>query len=609
MNGVPAWWRAHPAWAAVLVIALIALAASASGLWNGFAYDDLFMIRDNPSVKTLRDPLAYFGESYWGPTRGHASAYRPVTIWLWSLQWAAAGGSPWIFHAVNVGLYVAVSVLVLLVLRTLLAAGPAALGAAVFAAHPVHVEAVANVVGQAELTVATLLLLSLWAYARDRQRGDLRPLTIAAIVALFAVAMFIKEHSVVLPALLVALELAGRRLRFAPVADPWMPRLRLTVLLLGLTVAMYLLVRVEVLGLVTADDPHWSLRGLSFGQRAAVMLALVPEFVRLLLWPARLYADYSPAHTPVLPTLSWAHVPGAITLVAVLVLIGVAWRRRATLPLFAVAWFAITMALLSNLLFPIGVIIAERMLFLPSVGIALLAGWAAANAAEWQGLRRALAVSVALAAVLAGTVHSAIESRVWADNPTLFSTLATRAPTNFRAPFALAEFNALGGRFDVADTLFQRALALDPTQVPARLAYAQELQIQGRCDRALPLLISARKDDPYSAAAVVGTAYCQLAGQRFTDARLTSLQGLAMGMSPELLRQARQLADSMLAVTDSADPRNRFIREGRPFVRGGGPLPVTIRRSSLQELQKQWSLQGLGQGATPPAGGSPDPDS
>lgn len=70
MNGVPAWWRSHPAWAAALVIALIALAASASGLWNGFAYDDLFMIRDNPSVKTLRDPLAYFGESYWGPARG-----------------------------------------------------------------------------------------------------------------------------------------------------------------------------------------------------------------------------------------------------------------------------------------------------------------------------------------------------------------------------------------------------------------------------------------------------------------------------------------------------------------------------------------------------------
>lgn len=608
MNGVPAWWRSHPAWAAALVIALIALAASASGLWNGFAYDDLFMIRDNPSVQTLRDPLAYFGESYWGPARGHPSAYRPVTIWFWSLQWAAGAGSPFIFHAVNVGLYVAVSVLVLLVLRLLLAAGPAALGAAIFAAHPVHVEAVANVVGQAELTVATLLLLALWLYGRDRQRGDLRAGTMVAIVVAFAVAMFLKEHSIVLPALLVALELAGRRLGFAPVTDPWVPRLRLTVLLLGLTVALYLLVRVQVLGLVTADDPHWSLRTLSAGERATVMLALVPEFVRLLCWPARLYADYSPAHTPVLPTLSWAHLPGTITLLGLIALTVMAWRRRATLPLFAVAWFILTMALLSNLLFPIGVLIAERMLFLPSVGVAVLVAWAAAEAAEWQGLRRALAVSAALAAVLAGSVHSAIETRVWMDNPTLFSTLATRAPTNFRAPFALAEFYGLGGRFDVADTLFQRAIALDPSQVPARLTYAQELQIQGRCDRALPLLLSVRRDDPYSSAAVIGTAYCQLAAQRFSEARLTALQGLAVGMDPPLLRQARRLADSMLVVTDSADARNRFLREGLPVTKGGGPLPVTIRRFSRQELQRQWSVQRSRQAATSAGGSSPEPE-
>jgi len=271
-----------------------------------------------------------------------------------------------------------------------------------------------------------------------------------------------------------------------------------------------------------------------------------------------------------------------------------------------VAWFIITMALLSNLLFPIGVILAERMLFLPSVGVALLAGWAAAAAAQWPSRWRPLAVSLALAAVLGGSVHSAIESRVWMDNPTLFSTLATRAPTNFRAPFALAEFNALGGRFDVADTLFQRALALDPTQVPARLAYAQELQIQRRCDRALPLLLSARRDDPHSEAAVVGTAYCELHAQRFSAARLTALQGLVVGMNPPLLRQARRLADSMLVVTDSGDARNRFLRDGLPFTKGGGPLPVTIRRSSLQEMQRQWSLQGLRQGATSTGGAPPE---
>lgn len=607
MNGVPAWWRSHPAWAAALVVAVIALAASASGLWNGFAYDDIFMIRDNPSVKPLRGPLAYFGESYWGPISGTASAYRPLTIWLWALQWAAAGGSPWVFHAVNVGLYIAVSVLVLLLLRALLAAGPAAVGAAIFAAHPVHVEAVANVVGQAELTVAVLVLGALVLYARDRRVGDLRPRSLGGIVAMFALAMLLKEHAIVLPALLVALELAGRHLGFAPLPDPWAPRLRLTVLVLGLTVAVYLLVRVQVLGLLTDEASHWSLRNLSAGERATVMLALVPEFVRLLVWPARLYADYSPAHTPVLPDLSWAHLPGALTLVALVWLLALAWRRGSTLPLFAVAWFALTMALLSNLLFPIGVLIAERMLFLPSVGVAVLAGWVAATAVEWQGVRRAIAMSVAAGAVLAGTAHSFVRSQVWLDNPTLLSTLAVQAPTNLRAPFVLAEFYAAGGRFDVADTLFQRALSLDPTHAPARLTYAEELQVQGRCDRALPLLRDVRRDDPNSEGALVGLGYCLLDAQRFSEARLAALEGLSAGLNPRVFRVVRRHADSMLAVTDSGDARNRFITQPLPYVRGGGPFRVSFSRMPIQELQRRRKLQGLGQGAT--TASEPLPDS
>ena len=350
MNGVPAWWRSHPAWAAALIVGAIALAASASGLWNGFAYDDVFMIRDNPSVTALKSPLAYFGESYWGPSRGYASAYRPLTIWAWALQWAVGSGSPAVFHGVNVALYIGVSLLVLAFLRQLLPAGPAGVGAAVFAAHPLHVEAVANVVGQAELWVALCVLVAVTLYARDRRRGELRPLTMGLIVLAFAISLFFKEHGVVLPGLLVILELAGRRLGFVAAADPWVPRLRLTVLLLVLTTASYLLLRQQVLGMLTNDDPHWSLRFLSAGERATVMLALVPEFVRLFLWPARLYADYSPAHTPVLPQLSAAHLPGALLLLAIAGLGLLAWRRRAAMPLLVLGWLVVTMSLLSNLL-------------------------------------------------------------------------------------------------------------------------------------------------------------------------------------------------------------------------------------------------------------------
>jgi hypothetical protein len=88
-----------------LVLA-VALAASFTGLWNGFTYDDVPIIVDNVSVHDVRWPWEYFGESYWGSVRGN-SLYRPLAVIAYSLQWAAGDGSAFPFHLVNILLYVA----------------------------------------------------------------------------------------------------------------------------------------------------------------------------------------------------------------------------------------------------------------------------------------------------------------------------------------------------------------------------------------------------------------------------------------------------------------------------------------------------------------------
>src|SRR5690606_32733147 len=137
------------------------------------------------------------------------------------LQWAAGDGAPWVFHAVNILLYAMVAVSLLFFLRQVVGHGAAALGALVFAAHPLHVEAVANVVGQSELIVASLLLSGVALYARDRRDGALRVRTAGWIVAGFTFGLFTKEHAIVLPALLICVEWAGRRAGFADDPDAW----------------------------------------------------------------------------------------------------------------------------------------------------------------------------------------------------------------------------------------------------------------------------------------------------------------------------------------------------------------------------------------------------
>lgn len=595
-DGLPLWWQRHSAVVAALVVALIAIAASGLGLGNGFAYDDVFIIRDNPAVNTLQPITQYFRETYWGPARGHDALYRPLTVWAYAVQWKLGGGTPLIFHAVNVTLYAAASVSLLLLLRSLAPAGPALFGAAIFAAHPLHVEAVANVVGQAELWVACAVFGSATIFLRARRRGPLPWPTMALLLGLFTVSLFIKEHGIVLPALVVALEWVALP-PDAPRDEDARRRTRLFVLLLGLVAACYLLLRSRILGAVTGDEPFWGLRNLGAPQRMLVMLGLVPELLRLLLWPARLYADYSPQQTPLLPTLSWQHVPGIVGVVAVVALAVWAWRRREPLLGLGLLWFGITFLPVSNILFPIGVLIAERTLFLPSVFVACLAVWAAMRATAWPALQRGVAVAVMLAMLALGLARSVTRTPVWADNPTLFSTLVVEAPDNFRGYFALAEFYELGGRWSVADTLFQKSMALYPEQVPARTSYAQALQVNRQCARALPLFESAMRDDPESPNALVGAVICNLDLQRFEEARRLALIGAAAGWQEPRLRDLRIVAESVLVAMDSVDARNRFWRSGRPFERTGRPLRVEV----VRDAQSRRRAQSSPQSATAPA--------
>jgi hypothetical protein len=505
----------------------------------------------------------------------------------WALQWAAGGGAPWIFHAVNILLYALVAVSMLFFLRQIVGHGAAAVGAMVFAAHPVHVEAVANVVGQSELIVASLLLSGVALYARDRRHGALRRRTAGWIVAGFVFGLFTKEHAIVLPALLVCVEWAGRRSGFAPVADAWQTTRRL-VLVLGLIAATYLAWRAQVLGAVTGDLPHWAVRDRSLWERALIMLGVFPHIVRLLFFPARLYADYAPAHVAVLPEPALGHLPGLLLLVVAVTGLVIAWRRGWALPLLAAAWFTVTFAPTSNIPFPIGVILAERTLFLPSVAVAVLLAWVSSQAADWPSGTRAVAASLFIAAVGFGSIHSAIRTRVWTDNPTLFSTLAVEAPTNFRGQMALAEYNSRGGRWKSADSLYQVAVALYPEQVMARLAYVKDLQVHGEFGPALVLARRALQDEPDNPAALVSEALSLMHFQRFREARSSLLTAAGFDGASPVITMLRTVTDSMLVVTDSVDARNRFAREGRAA--GAWTVPLAVRvtpdlRKRLDALQ------------------------
>ena len=111
----------------------------------------------------------------------------------------------------NVVLHAAVSALLFLLLSALSTVPAAFVGALLFAVHPVHVEAVANVVGQGELLAAGSVLLAVHLYLRGTEWTDpLRALLVPVLVVLYLSGLGSKEIAVTLPALLVLAELARR---------------------------------------------------------------------------------------------------------------------------------------------------------------------------------------------------------------------------------------------------------------------------------------------------------------------------------------------------------------------------------------------------------------
>src|ERR1041384_4548644 len=231
-----------------------AAATGAPSLGNGFVYDDVPAIVENPLLHSLANSAHVWVSSYWraGPL------YRPLPVQLFALEWWVGAGA-WLVYRLP---------------RRVLPAGAALAAAALFAAHPVHVEVTANAVGQNELLAALFVLLAVERYLAWRESGGLGAPRRGALALLYLLAIAAKETGYVLPALLAAAEVLA-------VADrrPWRDRWRETApayLMLAGVALIGLLVRVIVLGGLKGEVAALPLRGLAAGERAIARAAAAP---------------------------------------------------------------------------------------------------------------------------------------------------------------------------------------------------------------------------------------------------------------------------------------------------------------------------------------------
>ncbi len=430
-------------WRIGFLLALVTV-VYANSLGNQFTLDDELYITGNPQVTRFSWP------GLLAPNRT-TNVFRPLSFLTFAFNWAI-GPHPFGFHVLNLLLHAAVVVLLYFLFRALLrdnAYGPtiALVAAALFAVHPIHTEAVTSIVGRPEL-LATGFLFTAWLlHLHDRQ--------ILALLC-FALALLSKESAaVLLPLVLVGDYALGKWKplpRYAGIAT-------LTAIYLGLL---------------------WRVQGGRFGQRVispldnplgnlpapwrilnAVRVAW--KYLALQLYPHVLSCDYSFNEIPIFK--DWRHtLPAAIAAAAVVGLWLWAIARRKGEWILAGGIYFAGFTTTSNILIPTGTILGERLAYLPSAGICLLAAavWARLFAEAERKDQQKWAVAVLAAVVALLGARSIFRNRDWKDNETLFASAIRAVPNSAKAHNNLGLLYLNERQQDRAQREFETVLRIYP---------------------------------------------------------------------------------------------------------------------------------------------------
>lgn len=432
-------------WVVAAGLAVLCLAVYSNSFGTGFPLDNRQLILRDPRVRalTLENLRLIVDRSYWWPY-GESGLYRPLTTLSYLFNYAVLGNAerPAGYHAFNLLLHVA-NVLLLwrIVLRVTARPWTAIAAAALWAVAPLSTEAVTNIVGRSDLMAATASLSAVLIYLRWRRFGlegtPGRPferytpaLAIAVIVTLGALA---KESAIAVLGALVTIELCWWERTTS------VKRLLVLAAACAAPVGWWVWQRAAVLGasgaaeFPFADNP---IVGATFVQGRLTALQVMWRYVVLLAWPAHLSNDYSYPQIPLAAgsVMDW---------VAALLLVGgtlvALWQTRANRRVLFFAAFAfITFLPGSNLLFPAGTIMGERLVYLPSAGLAALVAIRLARIELAAGTPRLASVVLALLVVAYGA-RTFARNPDWTDDLSLWRSAVVSSPASAKAHRALAE--------------------------------------------------------------------------------------------------------------------------------------------------------------------------
>ncbi|XP_056640085.1 protein O-mannosyl-transferase TMTC1-like [Diorhabda sublineata] len=468
-------------WSLYSLVSTVAVICHLNGLNGDFVHDDIPAVIRNKDV-LANNPLGrIFMNDFWGTPMAEMTShksYRPFTVLTFRANYLVFGLNPAWFHLTNILLHSAACSLFTRVCLCVAGLRPqfAALAGILFAIHPIHTEAVTGIVGRADVLACMFFLLSLLAY-HGRADGIYH---VWISILLGGLSMLSKETGITILVINLAYDFflhwhclkrsLGERkwnketLQFTKRAAKILTSLGI-LLTLRLAILQGSLPKFSQQDNPAAFHPSIYVRFLTFGYLAAFNMWL-------LLCPSTLSHDWQMGSIPLVTTISDLRNLVTIFFLGLTFLLAIKslseFEPQKHTPLvLGLLLLVLPFLPASNLLVTVGFVVAERLLYIPSLGSILLIVYGIQILWYRCYFHRQTIVSLVLLLLVSGVLRTLIRNRDWLSRESLLRAGLITLPYNAKMHYNYANFLRDAAKPELAKTHYLKALELWPAYASA----------------------------------------------------------------------------------------------------------------------------------------------
>ena len=481
------------------LIAAITFITYLPDLHGDFVFDDVHIIKNNPLITGKLSISFALTSAYWAFTvygakdPHHGEAYRPLTTITNYILFQSGQGSPFIFRLVSLILHITVVLLLFILLKKLkIPELTAFVLALIYALHPAFVEVIASAANRSAIVVTIMELIIILLLFKENKTKPFNFMDFILVFILFFMGIFSKESALFFLILLPIIYWILSKHGF--IKKNLLDFFINFILPMGLVLIIYLILRAKALSGVYNKGSFNFLDNPLVNQDVTVRiltgLSIIAHYIVKLFIPGNCCADYSyaqvlPVKTPFNP---WV-IAGIL-----LPLIIVFFSKKNPLRILGAIWFLLLLFFISNIPYVFGTIMADRLLYTPSIGMVIWSGTLSYNKILDKKVKFLLATGI----IITMGIVTFTRIPLFHDSCTLFKASIRCAPNSAKVWYGTGVCLQREHKYALSIEAFRKSLLIYPDFENAAIQYGQTLEQQGYIKEGINVLRVFVKGHPHS---------------------------------------------------------------------------------------------------------------